>query len=214
MYGVLGEDDSDFETLKVFIKRLANNDRLRVTGNGFGGGPGLVRKGARAVKAMVALGTTHFVICHDSDGKDPVAIHEILQRQIVTECGVPTIACTVVPVQEIEAWLLADIQSATKQWTGWHPRDVRKPEEIASPKEYLEGLSREGVTSPRYAHATHNPVLAGLVDLGRVEAKCGSAAAFFSFVRSHSSAETDRPSTVRPRRRRQRPRPQKRKIRP
>jgi hypothetical protein len=65
----------------------------------------------------------------------------------------------VIPVQELEAWILADLSSVSKVITSWAPKDVLSPESINDPKEHLERLSKEH-QKPKYIHAIHNQKIA------------------------------------------------------
>jgi hypothetical protein len=184
LYGVLGEDDSDVETLKVLIRRLAKQDRLPVRGKGFDGGAKLLRKGASALRTLSSLGCKRFVVCHDADGHDPSERLQSVREEIIKRAEVPGESCIVIPVQELEAWILADVAAVTNIFTGWTPGSVSNPEGIAKAKEYLEKLSRAGLSRPRYSHATHNARVADYLDLGIVHQKCPSFRPLAAFVGS------------------------------
>ena len=95
----------------------------------------------------------------------------------------PSACCVVVPVEELEAWLLADVAAVSKKWPSWRPDAIANPERVRDPKEHLEKLSRDSQRRPRYSHAVDNPILAGLIDLGIVERKCASFRVLAEFVR-------------------------------
>ena len=73
MYRILGEDDSDVDTIAVLIRRIANQENLAIKKKGFGGCGNLLRKGAIVLQAQAGLGCTRFVITHDADGTDAAA---------------------------------------------------------------------------------------------------------------------------------------------
>ena len=54
MYGMIGEDESDIDTLKVIVRRLAANDRLPIKAKGYSGCAEMRRKGARQLQAFRA----------------------------------------------------------------------------------------------------------------------------------------------------------------
>ncbi len=91
--------------------------------------------------------------------------------------------CVIVPVQELEAWILADIQSVSKVFTSWRPQPISNPEGINSPKEFLEKLSRAANHKPRYAHAVHNARVAEHLDIDILMTKCPSFLPLANFVR-------------------------------
>jgi hypothetical protein len=185
-YAVLGEDLSDGETLRVLIRRLAGNERLTVKIKGYDGCGQLLRKGARDLDEFLNQGYDRFVVGYDADRDDPAVRLATARAQVVDRSRAALSACCiVVPIEELEAWLLADVAAVSKKWPGWRPEPVASPERVPSPKEYLEKLSRDSQRRPRYSHAVDNPILAGLIDLERVEKKCPSFRVLCQFVRDN-----------------------------
>jgi hypothetical protein len=183
VYAVLGEAPSDAETVKVLIRRLAGNDRLTVKTKGYQGCGELKRKGAKQIALFAKLNCFKFVVCYDADGPDPTERRAEIEDRVTRPSGLPASGCCIViPVQELEAWILADISAVTKVFTGWHPEPIKNPEGIASPKERLERLSRAGGSRPRYSHAVHNPAVAAHLDLQRVRKSCPSFLPLVQFV--------------------------------
>lgn len=185
-YAVLGEDRSDAEVIQILIRRIAGNDKLSVHPKGYDGCGQLLRKGARDLDEFLSQGYERFVIAYDADSDDPVARHERARAEILARSRVPSHACCiVVPVQELEAWLLADIAAVRGKWPNWRPDPIANPEQIEDPKEHLERLSRDAQRRPRYSHRVDNPILARLVDLTAVERKCPSFRVLAMFVRDN-----------------------------
>jgi hypothetical protein len=183
VYGILGEDDSDVETLKVLVKRLAGNESLTVKRKGYGGCAEMLRKGARQLQLFKDLGLTRFIVCHDADGPDPAPKRDLVMQRVVKPSGLKEGCCIIVPVQELEAWILADIECAVKIFPGWRPASIRNPEAIHQPKQYVEKLSRDSRHRPRYSHAIHNERMASYLDLKKVAAKCPAFRELVDFVR-------------------------------
>jgi len=183
VYGILGEDESDVQTLKVLVKRLARNQSLTVKTKGYGGCAEMLRKGARQLRLFKRLKVKRFIVWHDADGPDPEPKRQLVMQRIVKPSGLKTGCCIVVPVQELEAWILADIECAVKIFPSWRPTPIENPERIPSPKDYVERLSREGGQRPRYSHATHNEKMASHLDLKKVAAKCPAFGVLAAFVR-------------------------------
>lgn len=182
MYGIIGEDRSDVATLKVLVKRLADNPRLTVKTKGYSGSGEMLRKGATQIALFQSQRLERFIVCHDADGPDPEPNRERVWQRIVRPSGLTDECCVVVPVQELEAWILADIECAEKVIPSWRPRPVDNPEGIPNPKEYLERLSRNSKQRPRYTHGVHNERMAQHLDLRKVEAKCLSFRVLARFV--------------------------------
>ena len=184
MYGVIGEDPSDVETLRVLIRRLANNEKLPVLTKGYSGCGEMLRKGASQLKLFSDKGVARFVVCYDADRSDPKARECEARRKIWDRAvadGIHGKCCIVVPVQELEAWILADLSSVSRVITSWAPKDVTSPELINDPKEHLEHLSKQH-QKPKYIHAVHNQRIACHLDLKKVAEKCSSFVPLMKFV--------------------------------
>lgn len=183
MYAVIAEARSDAETLAVLVRRLHRSQGLKVREKGYNGRAELLRKGARQLVAFRDLGVERFVVCQDADGPNATERYQELADVVVRPSGVER-CCIVIPVQELEAWLLSDIECATGVFTGWRPAAVRNPEAVASPKDELIRRSRAANNRPRYSPPTHNPVIARYLDLEKVARKCPSFVPLKSFVTS------------------------------
>jgi hypothetical protein len=183
VYGVIGEDNSDANTFRVLIRQLANDSRLRCLCKGFDGCGEMLRKGKAQLRAFANLGCDRFVISYDADGNDPKQRLEEVMQRVVRPSGVARY-CAVIPTQELEAWILADLPAVTNVIPSWRPSPIKQPPEtINDPKEYLEWLSRSSNQKPRYSHATHNEKVAAFLNLEIVERRCPSFQPLASFVR-------------------------------
>lgn len=184
MYGILAEDRSDAEMLKILVRRIGKKRSLKIIAKGFGGCGDMLNKGNRELILMKELGYKKFIICHDSDGSDPKEIRKKVHERVVKPSGLVALCCIVVPVQEMEAWILADIGSITNVISSWHPSAINgSPEQIAKPKEYLEKLSRGANGTPRYSHAIHNPLVAKHLDLEALRRRCPSFQSFYEYIK-------------------------------
>ncbi len=188
MYGILGEDKSDVATLKILIKKLQGDSSLSFKGKGYSGCGEMLRKGSAQLKLFAKLGCDRLIICYDSDNEKPNNRYQEVVKRIIEKSGLTClekeIICIIIPVQEIEAWILADIEAVTQIFKNWHPNSISNPESIDSPKEYLEKLSRNAKKRPRYNHATHNEKVAQYLDLNKVKQKCPSFRSLAELVES------------------------------
>lgn len=182
MFGVIGEHNSDVATLKVLVRRLAKNDSIQIKTKGYSGCAEMLRKGAQQLSAYCALGCKKLIICYDSDGASVDARIRAVQERIVLPAQLSQPYLVVVPVQELEAWILADIKAVTKVFPSWRPKEIISPELINSPKEHLEKLSRDSNRIPRYSHATHNERVAQHLNLNTISKKCSSFRDLMKFV--------------------------------
>lgn len=133
MYGILGEDKSDVATLKVLIRRLERSDSIPVKTKGYDGCGEMLRKGAKQLRLFTRLGCNRFVVCYDSDGEEPNARYHKIVESIIRPSGLTglrEIICILIPVQEIEAWILADIEAVSNIIKSWHPKPIYNPETI------------------------------------------------------------------------------------
>jgi hypothetical protein len=184
VYGILAEGKSDAGTLKVLVRKLAGDDRLPVRTKGYGGSGELLNKGAKDLGTFKTLGVTRFIVCQDADGPDPAPKRNLVTQRIVGLSGLGEECCIVIPVQELEAWILADIECASKIITSWHPEPIESPESIVNPKERLENLSRDSKRKQRYFHRTDNERIAAHLDLKKVAKKCPAFQVLVAFVKN------------------------------
>lgn len=184
-FAVLAEDTSGAETLTALVKRISGNERLSVSSKGFGGCGHLRSKAESHINNFARRGCTHFIICHDADEDDPKSVRRkvraALSSKLVWSDETHRI---IVPVQEIEAWMIADEAALTAIIPTLKISPVGQPERISSPKEWLIKESRRGRSSPLYAPATFNPQVAKTLDVEKVARKCPSFQDLVSFVRA------------------------------
>ena len=190
-YGILGEDESDKLTIHALLKNLTGDPHLSCGGQGFGGCGDLLNRGSRALTALHTKGFRRFIICVDSDGPDPGGRRQEVAAKIVKPSRVVADCCIAIAIQEIEAWILADLDQAVCRWKGpttkWRPNAIDNPEAIAAPKEHLVRLSKLGSTRPRYDPVGDNPRIAAHLDLDRVAKKCPSFEGLREFVQGPRS---------------------------
>jgi len=189
-YAILGEDSSDTATLAVLVRRLyaikyPTRKVVPVVQRGYSGWAQLCRKGAREISALHKLGWRRFVVCIDADGVNPKPRYDKAYTSIVRKAKVPKTWLIIVPVQELEAWILADIEQVSNIIPSWHPVPITNPKGIASPKEHLRRLSRDPVNKYiRYKEAKDNPRMANHLRIEIVASKCRSFRSLIAFVRS------------------------------
>ncbi|OQY45461.1 MAG: hypothetical protein DRR08_22870 [Candidatus Parabeggiatoa sp. nov. 2] len=87
-----------------------------------------VEKGWKTkLKLFARLGCTRFIVCYDSDDEEPTTRYQKIVKHIIIKSGLTglkEIICIVIPVQEIEAWILADIEAVSNIFKNWHPKPI------------------------------------------------------------------------------------------
>jgi len=191
VYAIIGEDNSDVETLKVLVKRIAKTPNLSVRTKGYTGGPQLLERGAAQLNAYRELGCNRFIICYDCDNELPAErykkiIDRIINKSDLRNSNSSESICALVPVQEIESWILADLSAVSKIISSWKPTACfSNPEVQESPKEELAKLSRNMQRKPLYNHVVHNPRVAEHLKLDVLATKCPSSLPLFEVVLGH-----------------------------
>lgn len=183
IFAVLAEDDSDAKVLETLVKRILSAPRTKVWKKGFHGCGDLCKGALGQVKDFLDRGATHFVICHDSDGQDPGLIKQrirsIFSRTKVIE---QTAVGIIVPVEEIEAWFIADEEATRRVKPSFRLTVHVNPEAINKPKQWQIRESKKGRTRPLYDPSTYNIRVAQHLNLETVNRKCNSFREFYDFV--------------------------------
>jgi len=183
MYAILGEDNSDVEMLSTLVKRIAKQHNITIKKMGYGGCAELLLKGAKQIRAYSKIGCTRFIICYDSDRALPHVRHAEIVEKIIAKSDIKAEFCALVPIQEIESWILADLNAVSKIIPSWKPtKKIHNPELQKDPKEYLEDLSKTSQRRPLYSHALHNPKIAAHLSLEEIARKCPSSLPLFELV--------------------------------
>ena len=183
MFAVLAEDRSDTDALAVLIKRITGKTNAKILRKGFSGCGELCRKAWSHFLDFADQGATHFIICHDSDSPDPdparSKINDALNAKIkLTDYRYKI----VVPVQELEAWIIADEVAINKVIPTLFIKPQPQPETRANPKEWLIRESQRGRSRPLYFPTVMNARVAEFLDLDKVRGKCNSFNEFYDFI--------------------------------
>lgn len=188
-YGVIGEDKSDVEVLKQLILRLSPPGRkVAVRTKGYDGCAEMLLKGAKQLQSFERDRCHRFVVCYDSDRDNPEQRLETLMQTVVRPAAVEGPLCALVPIQEIEAWILADLPAVTHIIPSWVPSEsFASPENVTDPKHELVRLSRNQRRRPLYSYVMHNPQVAKFLNLDTLYRKCRSFRPLADLVRAGAS---------------------------
>jgi hypothetical protein len=187
MYVVIAEDNSDFNCLQILIKRLAKDDSISIKGEGFNSCGTMLNKGAKVLSLWNQKKEYRkFIICYDRDKESAQKRYEEVITKIIRPAGIKqagNLICILIPTEEIESWILADIKAVSKVFSSWQPNtEYPNPEDVQNPKETLTKLSRINKPKPLYSHNIHNEKVMVYLDLTIVKKKCSSFAELADFV--------------------------------
>ena len=181
--GVIAEDQTDGQTLRVLLQKLCGSG-TRVPIRADSGGGSIVRKGTRWMADLGREGCSAVIIVHDLDRdsqtgrlRDEGALRARLE-QLQPPRGVSRYIC--IPVEELEAWFWADEKVLCQVARGPVKAQTR-PETLRQPKEELMRRSRDAGNKPRYA-TNDNPRLALHLDIELCAKRCPSFHKLREFV--------------------------------
>jgi hypothetical protein len=171
--GIIAEDKCDIEVAKHLIRKISPNKLFKVKkflGKGHGKISG---KGAQWAKNLKDVGCTILIVLHDLDTKQLQTLQQSLARVFLPYSIKKSLI--VIPVREIEAWLLADTQAIQSAFNLQKAIPaVADPESILDPKRKLTDLVR--ISSKHtvwYVNTIHNERIALHVNLGKIR-RCQS----------------------------------------
>jgi hypothetical protein len=179
--GVIAEENNDVEVLYEYTGKIIPENRFSFA-RFVGHGCGALRRKCRAwAENLVKRGCIGIVVLHDSDGGDEGKLRGSLEKQI-KEVGVE---CWVVliPIEEVEAWLLADPDAIKRVFNMRKtPKVPKRPETIKNPKEFLGVIVEKG-SNAQYINTIHNKKIAAQQDIVTLE-RCPSFGRYPPFLAS------------------------------
>jgi uncharacterized protein DUF4276 len=181
--GIIAEDRSDVEVVAAIAVKVASGRPL-VVRSFVGHGCGKLRcKSRQWATNLREQQCNMLVLVHDLDK----AHLPSLQAQLAGALYPSPIAhhILVIPVHEIEAWLLSDGSAIKRALNIKSPMPkVANPETIFNPKERLERLVYSvSHRTKRYLSTVHNRRIATELDLNKVR-RCRSFAPLEAFLRA------------------------------
>jgi hypothetical protein len=181
--GLIAEDKSDVDVLMHLARKLTK--RQIVLRSFLGHGCGRIRaKCAAWADQLRVEGCSLLMIVTDLDSGDLDDLFTDITKG-VGNCRISKRAI-IIPVHEIEAWLLADHDAITSALR--LKKRVRKqanPEAIMNPKEKLRDLVHErSGGSLTYLNTVHNEKIADRVRIANIR-RCRSFGPFEEFVTTH-----------------------------
>jgi hypothetical protein len=181
--GVIAEGDSDVAVVGVLARNIAQAEfEIR---SAVGKGCGRMQKKALGwARELHRRGCTHLMLVCDLDENSRSDLAARLTKALE---GFPIERrVVVIPVRQIEAWLLAD-QDAVSDAFKLHRRVKHQanPEGIRDPKQRLgELLAERSGKRVQYLNSVHNPLIAQHARVDQLR-RCPSFTGFEAFVREH-----------------------------
>ena len=179
--GVIAEDQSDVDVLRALIRKTALKDfQVRqFLGKGHGK---LISKCRPWAQVLKEKGCTLLLLVHDLDEKDIAVLRKSLQDAL-TPSPISKFVI-VIPVKELESWLLADHQAIKVALNlKRHLPSVANPEGVMRPKERLRDLIYQYSDKKiEYVNTVHNLRIATSISIETLRERCESFAGLFDFV--------------------------------
>jgi hypothetical protein len=181
--GLIAEDQSDVDVISALARKISTKEfaiRKRL-----GYGCGRIHAKANAWSRELSKdGCTLLMVVCDADDNDVRALHARLSAALLP-CPIPQ-SVVVIPVREIEAWLIADNAAVTK---ALKLQKVLKhqpnPEALVNPKERLREIVHERSEGrTRYLNTIHNVKIAKYATISRLR-RCKSFGVFEDFLTSN-----------------------------
>ena len=180
--GIIAEDLSDVAVIRALTAKVVPKNQFS-TKHFVGSGCGKLRRKCHAwAEVLCRRGCTHIVVVHDLDEENEHELRVTLESCVaqVSAKGVSVL----IPVREIEAWLLTDAAAIQQVFNlRRRPRVPGNPEAIRDPKACLEELVWKG-GSKRYVNSIHNQRIAEHAQLASIE-RCRSFRPYPEFLRRH-----------------------------
>lgn len=179
--GIIAEDESDIDVIDVLIQKIAGHRRYGIK-QFLGRGSGRIKSKCFAwASHLKLLRCSVLIVVVDSDSNNPALLRQLLLDAI----GVCPIQrhTIVIPVREIEAWLLADHNAIQRALGIKQPiKLVANPEVIFKPKEYLAHLiAAKSRREKIYINTIHNKKIAKQASIKQLR-RCASFYPFERFV--------------------------------
>lgn len=156
--GVIAEDLSDIGVVSEILKKYMKESDFAIK-KFVGNGCGKIRnKCASWADMLTKMGCEHILLFHDLDRRNEADLRRELSDKIAASRAISSIV--VIPIQEMEAWLLSDSNAIQRVFRlDKRPDPVAECELIESPKEFIEKTVWK-LGRKRYLNTTHNQKIA------------------------------------------------------
>jgi hypothetical protein len=171
--GVIAEDASDIAVVNQIIKKILPDRKYSIK-SFVGHGCGKIRgKCCQWADVLHSKGCSRLLLLHDLDQSSLQQLRFQLEQRLL-HCKI-TRNIVVIPIREIEAWLLSDTHAIqTAMNIQGKINSIPNPEGIDDPKRKLgEIIYLNSGKTKRYINTAHNWKIAAEIDISEVR-KCSS----------------------------------------
>jgi len=178
--GFIAEDMSDVGVMREITGKVLPAGSFG-TRHFVGQGCGRLKRKCRVwAEQLLQKGCTHIVVVHDLDDEIEKDLRHLLERAMKGVGGKG--ALILIPIYEIEAWLLTDGMAIKEVFSlQKEPKIPKNPESISDPKGSLEELVWRA-QKKRYINTVHNESIAAAARLSQLE-QCISFRPYPEFLR-------------------------------
>jgi len=179
--GVIAEESFDIDVLYELTNKLINTNRFSFKKFAAHGCGKLRRKCRAWAENLLMRGCAHLVVLHDLDDRSEEELRAEL-RGSVTDVGF-TGYIILIPIHEIEAWLLTDADALRKVFNMTKtPKVPNNPETIINPKQKLRDTVRK-YAKKDYINSIHNQKIARCLAISKLNKKCRSFQTYPRFIK-------------------------------
>ena len=177
--GVIAEENNDVDVISAITAKIVRDNSFSVA-KFVGHGCGKVRRKCSAwAKNLKDKGCDLIVVIHDLDRHKESELRQDLEGKL--ECTEGTAALVLIPIEEMEAWLLTDGKALKAVFKMRRiPKIPKNTEAIQSPKEFLADVVSSN-SKTQYLNTTHNKKLAAEIGLDSLN-QCPSFTTFPPFI--------------------------------
>jgi len=181
--GIIAEDKSDVEVIDLLIKKIAKSP-YHVSFFAAGGCGKIISKARAWAQNLRDQGCKYLLLVHDLDRAQITQLRTSLLNALGQSPISPHLV--VIPVREIEAWLLADHEAIKKAMKLTGPvNKIANPEALQNPKEHLARLVYiRSDHKKRYINSIHNAQIAAACTATKLN-RCSSYVPFHLFIQQN-----------------------------
>lgn len=181
--GIIAEDDTDYQAIKILVRRLTGINNLKFKPKLGGGGGRILNKSLAWSNELARRGCDLLLVFHDLDTNDHGTLKGKLETRLESSMLSKRYIC--IPVEEIEAWFLSDPEGIKSTFSLERiPKVDGLPETIHSPKEYLRSKIAKCSNYEITYVPRQNASMAIRLSLEKASQKCPSFKSFKTFIES------------------------------